>query len=319
MITKIIENCILQPKMKSMFKVKYIIAFFFFTLLACSPDDDGTNLIAERDRGEEAIAGQLEIELFLETNTYNYEDFANPPADFDFKIVFSPLTGENSDKTPLIDFVDSKIVVDRFEEDVTYRLYFLVARQGLGDSPDFPDIAVVNFEGTDLDGVTFDASVVPIAFDLTTVVNGFQDIAEEFNASSSFETNADGTISFEDFGVGAMFIPSGLGFFASPPFNSGLNQYEQIVFTFQMLETIQGDQDNDGIPSIFEDIDDNGQEENDDSDDDLIPNFSDSDDDNDGVPTREEILDSNGNLITDPALYPDVDNDGTPDYLDSDS
>ena len=45
-----------------------------------------------------------------------------------------------------------------------------------------------------------------------------------------------------------------------------------------------------------------------------FPNFRDPDDDGDGVLTRDEISDENGNIIF---PYPDTDNDGTPDYLDS--
>lgn len=319
MLTKITENCILQPKMKPMFKAKIIFVFIFLSILSCGPDDEDPNVTPPRDRGEEALVAQAEIEDFLATHFYNYEDFENPPADFDFKIILDTIGGDNSDKTPLIDQVEFKTVNDRLEEDVSYKLYYLVALQGLGAPPEFPDIAIVNYEGMDIDKVPFDASVQPVAFDLTGVVNGFQDIAIEFNTAGSFVKNQDGTTSFEDYGVGAMFIPSGLGYFNTPPGGTDIAIYEQLIFTFQMLETVQGDQDGDGVPSIYEDLDNNGQEENDDTDDDFVPNYADSDDDNDGIPTSQEILDDNGNTITDPDLYPDVDNDGTPDYLDSDS
>ena len=319
MLTKITENCILQPKMKPMFKAKFIFVFLFITIWACGSDDEDSNITPPRDRGEESIAAQLEIEDFLATHFYNYEDFQNPPAGFDFNIVIDSLVGDNVGKIALIDQVESKMVVDRLEDDVTYKLYYLKAVQGSGDSPDFPDITVVKYVGMKLDLEPFDSSSQPVAFDLTGVVNGFQDVAIELNSAGSFIKNPDGTTTFEDFGVGAMFIPSGLGYFNNPPTSSAIPLYEQLVFTFQLLETFQGDQDGDGVPSIYEDIDGNGQEENDDTDDDFTPNFADADDDNDGVPTSQEILDENGVRITDPALYPDVDGDGTPDYLDSDS
>ena len=43
------------------------------------------NVIPPRDRGEEAIPSTAEIETYLMTHFYNYEEFANPPADFDFQ------------------------------------------------------------------------------------------------------------------------------------------------------------------------------------------------------------------------------------------
>ncbi len=319
MLTKITENCILQPKMKSMFKAKFIFVFLFISILACGTDDEDGNITPPRDRGEEALVGQLEIEEFLATHFYNYENFENPPAGFDFRIILDSIVGDNADKIALIDQVDSKMVVDRVEDDVTYKLYYLKVLQGEGDSPDFPDITIVKYEGMDPELELFDASIQPVAFDLTGVVNGFQDIMIEFNAAGSFVKNPDGSVSFEDFGVGAMFIPSGLGYFNNPPSSSNLPLYEQLIFTFQLLETVQGDQDNDGVPSIYEDLDGNGQEESDDTDEDFTPNYADADDDNDGVPTSQEILDEDGIRITDPALYPDADGDGTPDYLDEDS
>jgi len=305
--------------MKPMFKVKIFFAFLLFAVLACGPDDEDTDLVPPRDRGEEALAAQLEIEEFLETHFYNYEDFENPPAGFDYKIKIDTIAGDNQGKTPLINDVESKNVFDRVDDDVSYKLYYLNVRQGAGDSPEFPDVAILNYEGLALDLEAFDASDVPVAFDLTAVVNGFQDVMTEFNAADTIIENPDGSITFENYGIGAMFLPSGLAYFNNPPSSSSIGSYDQLIFTFQLFETVQGDQDNDGVPSIYEDLDGNMQEENDDTDDDLTANYLDSDDDNDGIPTSQEILDEDGNTITDPALYPDVDNDGEPDYLDADS
>ena len=82
-----------------------------------------------------------------------------------------------------------------------------------------------------------------------------------------------------------------------------------------MFGSVEGDQDNDGIPSIIEDLNNNGLEEDDDTDADGLPNYVDADDDNDGRPTADEIeIDADGNIT-----YPDSDGDGIVDYLDSDS
>lgn len=71
------------------------------------------------------------------------------------------------------------------------------------------------------------------------------------------------------------------------------------------------DDDGDGIPTVFEDFNGNGDLEDDDIDADGIPNYLDNDDDGDGVLTQFEAVDADGN----PA---DTDGDGDVDFLDND-
>jgi hypothetical protein len=79
------------------------------------------------------------------------------------------------------------------------------------------------------------------------------------------------------------------------------------------------DDDNDGIASELEDINDNGDLEDDDTDGDGIPNYKDSDDDGDNVKTKDENPDPNGDGILDDAQNTDSDSgDSVPDYLDTD-
>lgn len=298
-------------------KVIYLITICLTSIVlfnSCNNDDDGPETIPLRDRTEEAVAAQLEIEEYLETHFYNYEDFENPPAEFDFRIVFDTIAGDNANKIPLIEQVNSKMVRDRVEEGLMYKLYFLKVIQGGGVSPNFPDIVNNTYEGRLLDNTLFDSSTIPVRFDLTNVINGYQDIVKEFNGASNIIQNPDGSLDFEDFGVGAMFIPSGLGYYGSGQ-GSIIDPYDQLIFTFQLYTVEAGDQDNDGVLSINEDLNENGFEEDDDTDEDGLPNYFDNDDDNDGILTRNEIeIDDEGNVT-----FPDADGDGTPDYLDSDS
>ncbi|MBT8252582.1 MAG: hypothetical protein HKN00_05540 [Flavobacteriaceae bacterium] len=76
------------------------------------------------------------------------------------------------------------------------------------------------------------------------------------------------------------------------------------------------DDDNDNIPSVLEDLNNNGDLEDDDSDGDGIPNYKDADDDNDNVPTKDENPDPDMNGdISDAQNTDGVDE---PDYLDTD-
>ena len=72
-----------------------------------------------------------------------------------------------------------------------------------------------------------------------------------------------------------------------------------------------GDDDNDGVPNVFEDFNGDGDVTNDDTDDDGVPNYLDEDDDGDGVLTIDEAVDEDGNPI-------DTDGDGDVNYLDND-
>ncbi len=311
--------------MKNMKKIIPLLLVVLSIAFGCKKDDDTSdiNFIPARDRGEEAPLSTAIIEEYLQTHFYNYEEFQNPPADFDFQIKFDTIAGDNADKIALITQVSSKTVKDRVNTDVSYKLYYLDVLEGAGEKPNFPDFATINYQGTYINleeggrpyTKLFDASSVPVKFDMTSIVNGLQDALIEFKTSSGFITNPDGTVSFEDFGAGAVFMQAGLGYYVNPPPTSDIPLYSQLIFTFQLYETEIGDQDGDGVPSFMEDVNNNGFEEDDDTDGDGAPNFDDADDDGDGRPTSEEIIINADGSIT----FPDVDNDGIPDYLDSDS
>lgn len=311
--------------MKKVYFLLPLLVVSLFLNQSCGSDDSApTNFVPARDRGDEAPLATAIIREYLETHFYNYEEFANPPANFDYRIVFDTISGDNLDKTPLIEQVVSKTVKDRVTDGVTYDLFYLNVAQGGGtESPNFPDIATLTYEGYYINkeiptipyNKLFDGSVVPVTFDLTGVVNGFQDALIEFNVAEDILTNNDGTTEAINPGIGAVFMPSGLGYYVNPPAGSAIPIYAQLIFAFNLYSVVEGDQDNDGILSIYEDLNSNGLEEDDDTDADNVPNFADADDDNDGRPTRDEIeIDSEGNVT-----FPDVDGDGIVDYLDSDS
>ena len=239
----------------------------------------------------------------------------------------------------------SKDVVDIFDENVTYKLYYLKVRQGEGDEIAYPDIVSLSYEGRFLTDLSvFNSSNTPVRFDLTQVVEGFQEALIEFNGATGFTEISDGTLTFDNYGIGAVFIPSGLGYFNTPPPSSTIPFYSQLIFTFHPYLIEKGDQDSDGILSIFEDLNGDGFEYNDDTDGNGFANFNDPDDDGDGRLTKNEVV-ANEYIIypgdPDPELgenevemyreitddeteeitiytivFTDENNDGTPDYLD---
>ncbi|MEM1268896.1 MAG: S8 family serine peptidase [Bacteroidota bacterium] len=75
---------------------------------------------------------------------------------------------------------------------------------------------------------------------------------------------------------------------------SGGSQIVSAVVTGIVNPGLNADQDNDGILSIFEDLNGDGYAFNDDTDRDGTPNYLDSDDDGDFTPTADECADPNG-------------------------
>lgn len=304
-----------------MIKIKYVcfllIAMLVFAI-SCKKDDPNDDVIPPRPRGPEAISAQAEIETFLQTHFYNYDEFEADPENF--KLRFDTIAGDNASKTPLINQVRSKEVWDVTETDVVYKLYYLNVRQGGGEKPHFSDYTINTYDGRLMNLDLFDSSVIPVRFNLVDtqtssgIIRGLQQAIIEFNGAANVISNPDGTLTFEDYGIGAVFIPSGLAYYQYPPANGGLKAYEQLIFSFELFDSEVADHDNDGIPSYMEDLNDNGYLL-DDNTDSSAPNYLDDDDDNDGRLTKFEIeIDANGNIT-----FPDVDGDGTPDYLDSDS
>jgi hypothetical protein len=102
-----------------------------------------------------------------------------------------------------------------------------------------------------------------------------------------------------------------------PPSDISVRSEEDSQTGTVIITIIARDDDNDGIPAEYEDLNGNGDLLDDDSDNDGIPNFLDVDDDGDNVLTRDELTPDT--LNTDPSINPlDTDGDGTPDYLDTD-
>ncbi|WGD34106.1 hypothetical protein [Olleya sp. YS] len=310
-------------------KITLILLTVFVTILSCKDEEDDTPVFVERDRAEVYAEDLAEIEAYLQTHFYNYEEFESNPVYSDlssspanitpndsFEIVFDTIEGANSDKIPLIDQVEEKIVT---QDGIDYKLYILRVRQGLGHSIHPLDAVGVLYEGNLLDGEVFDsADVVNTPLNLSNVgfslgvITGFREALIEFQARESYSENGDGTTTNHNYGIGAVFIPSGLGYFSAA--TSNIPSYTPIIFKLGLLTRINTDYDGDSIFSRLEDLDGDGDGSNEDTDGDGFPNFFDNDDDNDGVLTANEDLDQDGDPTND-----DSDGDGIPNYLDADS
>ena len=316
-----------------------ILGLALLLIVACGDDDEEIGeVIPPRLLSEVAVENDEEIRTFLSTHFYNYEEFANPPADFDYNIVINTISGDNASKTPLIDQVlERKVIVSSSEflldseESVEHTYYYLEARKGEGVKPTAADSTFVNYEGSLLSGAVFDNIATGTWWDNASFQfpglgsqRGFRGVGEGVTNTAGGITiidNPNGTFDVEGFGVGMIIFPSGLGTFNGS--RGAIPAYSPLIFKYQVLTTIQNtDHDNDGIPSVSEDFDKDGLFYNDNADVDSevpngrFPDYLDPDDDNDGILTIDEIeLDADGNFVG----FLDTDDDDIPDHLDSDS
>lgn len=293
---------------------KFLLAYLFLALvlISCSKDDDDPAPVPPRDRGEVELEDQEALQAYLETHFYNYEEFENPSETFDYKLEIDTISADNSDKTPLSQspLLQTKTVK---WEGFDYKMYVLKVREGAKDQAKFSDSTYVTYTGELLDQTMFDSSTIPTWFDLTRVIPGYGRAFEEFKGASGFTVRSDNTVDWNnDYGIGAVFLPSGLGYFSSP--TPSIPAYSPLVFTFNLYGVNEADHDRDGIPSWMEDLNGDKILANDDTDGNGLPNYADGDDDGDFIPTKEEIVINQDGSIS----FPDSDGDGTPDYLDTD-
>lgn len=304
-------------------------------LSSCGTDDDVV-YTPPKNISEVIVDDEKLLQDFFATHFYNYEEFENPPENFDYKIVFDTISGDNSDKTSILNSesfgfktvnVKSENVGAEGDESIDHKVYYIIAREGVGAQPTYADSTFVRYEGTPIEGISeegdaFDSSTSPVWFNLTSSIIGFAHGITGLKAGGEIIENADGTYEVKDYGIGAIFLPSALGYYQG---TTGIAAYTPLIFKLDLLAVNQADHDNDGIPSYLEDLNGNGRvnDDNTNAEDELlfntaIPNYVDPDDDGDGVLTIDEIK-IDGVIVYNPdgtIKFPDTNGNGIPDHLD---
>ena len=293
-------------------KLYLVLVILIFFLSSCDSDNNSA-AVETNDYSEQLKIDNALLVDYLSSHFYNYEDFPRSENEI-VSIEIDTISGDNANKIPLIDQVQqiSVPLTDANNEIINHTLYYIVAQQGseLERKPAIVDSTYVVYKGELLSGYKFDERLSPVWFDNASVVSGFRYGLQHF-APGTYSINESGIIRFQDFGQGIIFMPSGIGYYASGL--AAIPNYSPLVFSVSVYTTNESDHDNDGILSKNEDPDRDGNPFNDDTDSDGILNFNDIDDDGDGILTYNEF-DKDKDGVVD-----DTDNDGTPDYLDSDS
>jgi len=328
--------------------VKFTILTIIATVVvfSCKSDDDPVSFLELRDRGEQQIEDDAALVEFLSTHFYNYEDFdfTNPEstANDTFTMTFGKIEGENADKTPLINQVETRTTT---YFDVEYKYYVLNLRQGGGKSFSSFDEVNLTYRGQTLDLETFDFRVtqqnILLVGAAVSTVRGFQLGLPEFNTAENIVEGSNGFLEARNGGIGAIFFPSGLGYFSVA--QDGIDAYSPLIFSFNIFDATYADIESDGLLSSMEDLDGDNDVTNDDTDGNGVPNFRDTDDDGDGTLTVNEVVqntytlnpgdpeptyasnefvktrdtDAAGVTTIETVILTDTDGDGTPDYLDN--
>ncbi len=279
----------------------YIITVFA-VVISCKKDDDSSVKFEERDRTEQQIADKDSLLAYLSTHYYNSSFFESGSNRKFTDIVIKELEQDeagnylempNPDQnTLLIEAIETHYTTYL---DVAYEYYIIRLNQGEGEAPKFTDAVRVRYEGSSVvSNQVFDAISTPSAIQLVGngfstlgTIRGWQLVLPKFNTAMDFDIDGNGNVNYQNYGLGVMFLPSGLAYFSGTSTGSS---YDNLMFKFELLQYEQLDHEQDGIPSYVEDLDSDSNVNNDDTDGDGLPNYVDADDDGDGVATFNELM-----------------------------
>ena len=297
------------------FKYYFILLLAGISLVSCSKSDDNDVVIVPvRDYAEQYKADNDSIIKYLKTNYIE-----EVTSDFDVKISKIPAGGTQTsiwDQT-VYPLQNRKV----YSNDITYTVYYLSFRQGTGSAPTNTDRVVTSYSSNLLNGTAAETTYgYPVTKDLylyadatSRVTEGYSEIMPKFRTGTSSTDQGTGVITYQNYGAGMMFLPSGLAYYAGG--RGSVPAYTPVVFSFKLfdlqrmdhdLEVLQSQSVNipDGVPDYLEDVNGDGYLYNfmdkvkypnppadliDDTDGDGIPDFLDSDDDGDGFLTRFEL------------------------------
>ncbi|MFL2623523.1 MAG: FKBP-type peptidyl-prolyl cis-trans isomerase [Flavobacteriaceae bacterium] len=267
----------------------FLLSIFSLVIYTCEKEETQAEVIPPRDRADQQLSDMDTLQNYLNNHYFNSGDLealSSYPQISDIEIT-ELVEGETlpSDATLLINAVEERQTVYR---EIDYTYYILNIEQGQGEHPHFTDQVRVNYEGFLTNNTSFDASISSLDFDLSNVIVGWNRVLPQFKSSDGYVTNSDGTVRFDNYGIGVMFLPSGLAYFNSS--SPGIPTYSCLIFKFELQQYKVMDHDNDYIPSFMEDLDADLDIYSDDTDANLISNFLDTDDDGDGFSTYREVI-----------------------------
>ncbi|WP_425658675.1 FKBP-type peptidyl-prolyl cis-trans isomerase [Tenacibaculum ascidiaceicola] len=287
-----------------MIKFKHLLCTAIVGTLLYACGSDSNSPVDNFDHEAQAIIDNDSLVAFLKNNYYNE--------------VLDSVKPITNNETSLFD--DVKLVTKEVtENDINYKLYYYVNRVGTPDEdkgfPTVMDSVYAKYRGQRIvrkDSLSPDFDKNTAWFSLNQVIKGWTYSFVHFKGGNNV-TN-DGPINYENGGKGILFIPSGLAYANRGTGNIAPNSL--LMFYIELWDLVPNtDDDQDGVASINEDPDGDGNPRNDDTDKDNVPNYLDTDDDGDGVLSKDEDKNGDGNPAND---FSDPNKPNVPDYLNRD-
>lgn len=303
------------------FKYYFILLLAGIAIVSCNKsDDDDVVTVPLRDYKEQYKADNDSIVKYLKSNYMTVIHAPGTPQDLDV-VIKKIVPGDGN--VSIWDQTEYPLKTRPvYSNDVNYEVYFLSLREGTGSKPTNTDKIVASYSGNLLNGTVFDSSYGSAGtFNLFayspegTVIEGWSEIFPQFRTGTSTTNAETGVITYDNYGAGVMFIPSGLAYYASG--KGTIPAYTSIVFSFKLFDLQRMDNEytissstggvvilGDGVPDYLEDINGDGylydfrnttkypkppKELIDDTDGDGVADFVDFDDDGDGFTTRFEL------------------------------
>ena len=283
--------------MKSLFKIVLLVSVML-TLVGCPSDDSTTYEV--RDRQEVYDENITAIEDYLKSNYIEFDANNNATVTVipdggtqtsiwdqystDGGLTFPSFTVKNDSRSTLL--TDGRI-----DDDVDYKLYYIMLNEGGGVTPTSVDSTLVGYKGWNLENEVFDQNDNGVWFSFPesslSAISGFRQILSKVKTEVSHTEGTDGSITRTNFGNVIVFIPSGLAYFNTSALN--IDQYAPIVFQVKLYDRKERDHDYDEVSSKHEDLNNDNDYFNDDTDGDKIPDFVDVDDDGDAFLTKFEV------------------------------
>lgn len=311
----------------SKIKFYFILLIAAITTISCNKDDDNDiEIVPPKPYAEQYPKDIALIENYLKTN---YITVVNAPGETkDQDVTIAKLDADHT--VSIWDQKDYALLNRKIEiHGITYVLYYLVLREGVGEKPCNVDDVFTSYNGkylaevmtnnvSSITSTEFTNVIFPNSFlNLFGVIRGWKEVFPQFK-TGDITSNDDGTIKYENFGAGVMFLPSGLGYYNGTGPTGSITAYSPLVFNFKLYQIRRSDLDDyriingvvttdpDGVLSYHEDMDGDGYmwtkgelqvgatDNPDDTDKDGTPDFLDFDDDGDNYATRGEVKKADG-------------------------
>jgi len=236
-------------------------------MYSCDANNTFSNPFLDINYEELAITDNDSIVKFLQNNYY----------DVSLDSIKTLVDGEIS----LFDDTSKLDTISVLDNGINHTLYIYSIEEGQPSpakgNPTVMDSVFVKysgraFSGSDILDDNFDFNQAGIWFTLSAVVKGWKFGITNFLSGELKKDSSggvfNGPITYLNTGKGFLFVPSGLGYPSSNAFNYSNNLVDtNLLFYVDLLEIVEDtDHDNDGVPSIQEDADGDGDPTNDFSD-----------------------------------------------------